>query len=474
MAPDARHSGAHSPYLRHDWDEKETDKLKLPSEQLDLPPGAATSDTRSNGAGRNSTPVPSGNICRSLDGSVVCDEGSYCYVKPKLRTLPGVCSIAPDRRATKLTIFAVAWIRSVDHVEDEGEPSAADRLLPSHPGDAVVAHHNYSPHATSKPDYSGDSLDTVPDQYSPRQSRWKSFAKAIAYPREQGVEEKYVSPDWLDNNLGDYSTPWRSALLSGEDSEDLLKVHRRRQIWFRRTHSHLLRSPIVPLVLRLTVWCLSVAALAIGGSIQHLSGQYNIAQGPSALMAIIVDAVAMVYLVYIAWDEYSSKPLGLRSPTAKARLILLDIFFIVFDSANLSLAFVSLSSVTGSCTRAEVNHDISRRNNLICDQQKALASILLVALIAWLMTFSISVLRRVSLGLHCCDANLGQACRTGHPMRPISDILWYITARFNSFIYTHVGRVFSSSLALCFIFVKAGSFRLLHAHASLWAKQVVC
>lgn len=110
-------------------------------------------------------------------------------------------------------------------------------------------------------------------------------------------------------------------------------------------------------------------------------------------MAIIVDAVALVYLVYITWDEYTSKPLGLRAPAAKARLILLDIVFIVFDSANLSLAFESLSSVTGACTRAEINSRIVPRNDLICDRQKALASVLLIALIAWLMTFSISVLR---------------------------------------------------------------------------------
>jgi hypothetical protein len=110
-------------------------------------------------------------------------------------------------------------------------------------------------------------------------------------------------------------------------------------------------------------------------------------------MAIIVDAVALVYLVYITWDEYTAKPLGLRSPAAKARLILLDIFFIVFDAANLSIAFESLSSVSGACTLAEINQQISQKNDAICDRQVALACVLLVALLAWLMTFSISVLR---------------------------------------------------------------------------------
>lgn len=147
------------------------------------------------------------------------------------------------------------------------------------------------------------------------------------------------------------------------------------------------------MVLRLTVWCFSLSALALGGSIQHIANSLHRTQGPSALMAIIVDAVALVYLVYITFDEYTSKPLGLRSPTAKARLILLDLFFIVFDSANLSLAFDSLAEVTGSCKEAEVNHMLEPKNTDICTRQKALASVLLVALLAWLMTFAISVLR---------------------------------------------------------------------------------
>nr|CAD28440.1 hypothetical protein [Aspergillus fumigatus] len=195
------------------------------------------------------------------------------------------------------------------------------------------------------------------------------------------------------NNHTDFSQPWRGQLEPSEDTEDPLKMKRRRQIWFKRFHRTLLKSPIVPLIFRLTIWCFSLTALALGGSIQHLSDKYQHPQGPSALMAIIVDAVALVYLIYITWDEYTAKPLGLRSPAAKARLILLDIFFIVFDSANLSIAFESLSTVSGACTLAEINQQISKKNNAICDRQIALACVLLVALLAWLITFSISVLR---------------------------------------------------------------------------------
>lgn len=112
-------------------------------------------------------------------------------------------------------------------------------------------------------------------------------------------------------------------------------------------------------------------------------------------MAIIVDAVALVYLVYITYDEYTGKPLGLRSPSAKMRLVLLDLFFIVFDSANLSLAFASLSDVRGACTNATINDRPDEKNDPICARQTALASVLLVALIAWLLTFCISAFRLV-------------------------------------------------------------------------------
>lgn len=182
-------------------------------------------------------------------------------------------------------------------------------------------------------------------------------------------------------------------MLEGDDIEDPMKSVRRQQLWYNRIQRSLLRSPGVPLILRLTVWVFSLAALALGGSIQHLSSSFGSPRTSSSLMAIIVDAVALVYLVYITYDEYMSKPLGLRSPRAKARLILLDLFFIVFDSANLALAMQSLSAVEGSCTTANINQVESLRDGAVCDRQKALASVLLIALLAWLMTFVISVLR---------------------------------------------------------------------------------
>ncbi|KAJ5826869.1 hypothetical protein N7447_003632 [Penicillium robsamsonii] len=292
-----------------------------------------------------------------------------------------------------------AWIRSVDEPEeDEDEATATDHLLPSQPNGAFVAQHNHSPYASSKTQPTRGINNGLFEDDTPfvnRESRWMTFSRTIQYPREAGREEQQVTPEWLNENHGDYLQPWRGKHLEGDSPEYPLHSGGRRDIWIKRFKKTILRSPMVPMILRMTVWCFSLSALALGGSIQHMANEGRRSQGPSALMAIIVDAVALVYLLYITFDEYTSKPLGLRSASAKTRLLLLDIFFIVFDSANLSLAFFSLSEVTGACTEAEINQQLNPQNTGICVRQKALASVLLVALLAWLMTFSISVLRLV-------------------------------------------------------------------------------
>lgn len=210
------------------------------------------------------------------------------------------------------------------------------------------------------------------------------------------LEQNIVSYEWLNQNLGDYSEPWQGKeepdLESGRQS---LNFMQRRKLWMSEFQHKILHSPVVPLIIRMTVFAFSVAALGLGASIRNLSNKFNRPQGASTDIAIIVDAIALVYLVYITYDEYTGKPLGLRPPRAKMRLIFLDLVFIVFASANLALAFETISSVTGSCTYARINDSFDPRNDPICVRQKGLASVLLVTLICWLMTFAISVLRYV-------------------------------------------------------------------------------
>ncbi|KAH8698453.1 hypothetical protein BGW36DRAFT_426160 [Talaromyces proteolyticus] len=335
-------------------------------------------DARKAGRPCSATIASTVSLAQSAQPSALTGSPAQHWLFRPARTLPG-------------------WVRSFD-VPDDDEHDPTTSLLPTEIDDAIVAQHNHSPYDKSKPNRDGKGYDIGhPDPKTGlRESRWTRFARSVAYPHaDSGAEEKRVSFEWLNTNLGDYSQPW-GVSSNGSDAElGRASWKARKRSCVKRFQMNLLQSPIVPLILRATVWIFSLCALALGGSINHMGHRDRQVQGPSAVMAIVVDAVALVYLVYITYDEYTGKPLGLRSPKAKMRLILLDIFFIVFDSANLSLAFAELGDLRGPCTDAVINNELDERNSAICQRQTALASVLLVALIAWLLTFCISVFRLV-------------------------------------------------------------------------------
>ena len=108
-------------------------------------------------------------------------------------------------------------------------------------------------------------------------------------------------------------------------------------------------------------------------------------------MAICVQSIAMVYLIYITWDEFNAKPLGIRNPLAKIRLILLDLLFIIFSSANLSLSFNTLYDGRWVCQIDE--YSMYPKVESICDKQRALAAFLFLVLVMWVSTFTVSILR---------------------------------------------------------------------------------
>lgn len=158
-----------------------------------------------------------------------------------------------------------------------------------------------------------------------------------------------------------------------------------------------MKNPFVPLLFRTITATFTIAALALGARVfSQTKTQAEIDQcdqRASTYISIVVDAIAVPYIIYITWDEYTSKPLGLRSATAKTALLLVDLYFIVFYSSTLSLAFQALTDTRWACYS---NKDSTCTQSLnICRSQRGLAAVLLVALVAWMTTFSISVLRVV-------------------------------------------------------------------------------
>ncbi|KAG9242548.1 hypothetical protein BJ878DRAFT_164224 [Calycina marina] len=231
-------------------------------------------------------------------------------------------------------------------------------------------------------------MSGIPQQVSP----WGTFIKSSMYGPLKAEDTRRVDDEFLRQQTPGYEKPWRGDLESSEDPDStiagLLHSKKKRRTIVARFQAHLLTHPLIPLAFRVTILITSVIAIGLASSIHHLSDNYSYAQNPSATMATVVDSIAIPYTLYITWDEYTGKPLGLRSPKAKIRLVLLDLFFIIFQSANLALAFEVLTERDGSCKIGS-----NGENGVICDRVKALCGILMIGLIAWSLTFNVSIFR---------------------------------------------------------------------------------
>jgi hypothetical protein len=304
-----------------------------------------------------------------------------------------------------------AWVQSAEE-DENADPTSL--LLPRTPNSIRPASHNYmpTPKSNAVPGRHFDHVRegtpvaiTTPVQQSA--SKWQKFAKASDYdyvkpPTSRG---QIVDDEWMKENMPDLETPWE-PIDRDEEGEQmgfwLLNASKRRRRMMR-FHQTLMMHPMVPAMFRLIVLTFSALALGLAGSIFHRSDSAGCNNNSSTYLAIIVDTIAIVYTAYITYDEYTSKPLGLRSHYAKMRLIFLDLLFIVFDSANLSLAFQALTDPRWTCRDSEVSQPtFCRFDKDICVRQKTLTATLLIALIAWLFTFAISTLRFVVLCYTSC------------------------------------------------------------------------
>lgn len=321
-----------------------------------------------------------------------------------LASSKGTSSTAADNRERQRAARSLPpWVQSAD--EDE-VAEVTSLLLPRTPTSVRPASHNYMP--TPKSNVPGRKFDharegapvTLTTPMSESASKWKQFAAASNYEQHDrpiSSRGQIVDDDWMAANLPDLEKPWEP--IDEEEKEEKIKgfwmfspaKRRRKMIMFHRT---VMNHPMVPALVRVVVLTFSILALSLAGAIFHKSDSAGCANNSSTWMAIIVDVVAVIYTVYITYDEYTSKPLGLRSHNAKMSLIFLDLAFIVFESANLSLAFQALTDDKWACrdpTEPQASYCPYSRS--ICVRQKALTATLLIALLAWLATFSISTLR---------------------------------------------------------------------------------
>ncbi|KAH3688463.1 hypothetical protein WICPIJ_000602 [Wickerhamomyces pijperi] len=171
----------------------------------------------------------------------------------------------------------------------------------------------------------------------------------------------------------------------------------------------------VPLILRLLIIGVSIAALVLAVKIfqhsRHEILQANLSeilehidQEPSTIMAIVVQSCALAYLLYISYDEFNSQPIGIRNPIQKLRLILLDLLFIIFGSANLSISFNTLYDPRWVCSN-DIDAKYPVKIDSMCDMQKGLAGCLFVVLVFWCCNFFISIMRIIHKVTDLADRN---------------------------------------------------------------------
>lgn len=153
---------------------------------------------------------------------------------------------------------------------------------------------------------------------------------------------------------------------------------------YKRLWYMMIRHYLAPLLFRLSVMVTSILALGIAARIHKIEDvdTEDSAEETQSIVAVAVDCVAIPYLGYMIWDEYTGKPLGLRSVVSKISLILLDLFFIIFKSASTALAFESL-----------VYHNLAHA--AVRDLSGALAAFMLLGLILWTMNFAVNIFRTV-------------------------------------------------------------------------------
>jgi hypothetical protein len=210
---------------------------------------------------------------------------------------------------------------------------------------------------------------------------WHDFVHSSAWGRAANEESEVIDYSELTKLQPTFGRPV-DVMPNPLDQE--ASRRRRTLALSKRVWNMVMRHSLAPLLFRMTVLITSICALGIAGEIFRLEDaiEHESAERTQSVVAMVVDSVAVPYIGYMLWDEYTGKPLGLRSGVNKISLILLDLFFIIFKSASTALAFESL-----------IYHNV--RDTDVRSLAKALATFMLVGLIAWTINLTVNIFRTI-------------------------------------------------------------------------------
>jgi hypothetical protein len=223
-------------------------------------------------------------------------------------------------------------------------------------------------------------------QYAPTHSAspWRELVESSRYPHIPNEESEVVDEETMAKLQPAFGYPVNVPRTSGYYEP---AAHHKpppaapaQSLW-ERVWSLPLRHPLGPLACRLTVLSTSIIALALAARTFGLEMDGSpTPQRTQTVVAIVVDVVAIPYIGYITVDDYTGKPLGLRRATTRIRLILLDLFFIIFKSASTALGFEAMLYFSTDIT---------------LPYMRALAAFEVIGLISWAMTLTINVFREI-------------------------------------------------------------------------------
>ncbi|KAK3940104.1 hypothetical protein QBC46DRAFT_341815 [Diplogelasinospora grovesii] len=294
--------------------------------------------------------------------------------QPPPRALPPQRNNAPGEPQRRVSKDGFVW--SMDGLESQAKRGSGDKLR------QMLGRKNGADRGR-KWDHLRSAEPVIVPGYIPvnPNSQWRDFVQSSEYGHLPNEESEIVEPEMLDTLQPRFNYPVNVPRpLNGRNTRQ-----GRTAALYKRAWNIILRHPLVPLLFRLTVLLTSIVALALSARIFELERaeeNKNTSERAQALVAIVVDTLAIPYIGYMTKDEYTGKPLGLRPATQKISLVLMDLFFIIFKSASTTLAFEAL-----------VYHN--SREGEVQQYSRALAAFQTVGLISWTLTFSVNVFRLV-------------------------------------------------------------------------------
>ncbi|CAK7208485.1 hypothetical protein SBRCBS47491_000108 [Sporothrix bragantina] len=247
--------------------------------------------------------------------------------------------------------------------------------------------------------------------YNP-ETQWRGFIESSRYPHSPNEKSEIVDDEEMARLHPDfgYNGVIRPKAGGGDGGGGVGHFHHSHKrskysdkAFYERIWQTLLHHPLGPLACRLTVLMTSIVALIIAVTIfrhENLGSLSGLWSGDRSsndiselqladmqqersqiIVAIVVDVVAIPYIGYITVDDYTGKPLGLRPTQARIRLILTDLFFIIFKSASTALGF-----------EAMIYFKTDQSQGLL----RALGSFELIGLVSWALTLTINIFREIA------------------------------------------------------------------------------